>query len=148
MSADIAMKPLAVFNGRYTVVNRSTGEHRTFQIETQPADAKFAPGQRVLGLLNGPNNEVDYEGFAFVDEAGIHVWHRKEAQDPARWSAYEVYADMLWSLAIENVYSPWAVKGYALLEEGRCARCNRTLTTPRSLETGYGPWCEGMVSRG
>lgn len=149
MSTETAMKPLAIFNGRYTIVNRATGEHRTFRIETQPADAKFAPGKRVLGLLTGQDNETDYEGFAFVDEDRIRVWAKRRAGvESARRSPHEIYAEMLWSLAVENVYSSWAARGYALLEESRCARCNRTLTVPASISSGYGPVCEGLVGGG
>ena len=138
-----ALKPPVIPNGRFTIVNRQTGEHRTFRIETQPADAAFAPGKRVLGLLTGPENEADYEGFGFVDDDGIRVWAKKREAPPGHHSAFEVMAAMLWSLAVENVYSPWAARGYALLEEGRCVRCGRVLTEPESLRTGIGPVCAG-----
>ena len=29
--------------------------------------------------------------------------------------------------------------------EGRCARCNRKLTVPSSIESGFGPECAGKV---
>lgn len=139
----------AIVNGRYTIVNRRTGEHRTFRIETQPVGREggtsFAPGQRILSLLTGPDNENDYQGFAFVDDNGIHVWMKKRSADPKHRSPFEIYAEMLWSLAIENVHSSWAEKGYALLEEGRCARCGRTLTEPESLRIGVGPICRGEM---
>ena len=64
----------ATFNGIYTVTNKETGEHRTFAVRTQKEDAKFAPGERIVALLTGPNNEDDYTGFGFVTPAGIIVW--------------------------------------------------------------------------
>ena len=49
-------------NGRFTVTSTKTGEHRTFRIRTQPDDAKFAPKERVITLLIGPDNESSYKG--------------------------------------------------------------------------------------
>jgi hypothetical protein len=34
--------------------------------------------------------------------------------------------------------------GWKLHHEGRCARCGRTLTTPESIERGFGPECAKM----
>ena len=64
-------------NGIFTITNRKTGEYRTFRIKTQKPDATFAPGQRVIGLLTGANNEKSYTGFGFVTDAGISVWTKK-----------------------------------------------------------------------
>ena len=68
-----------ILNGTFTMTNRESGEHRTFQIRTQPDDAKFAPGKRVIALLRGPDNESDYQPFGFVSEDGtIYVWRSKQ----------------------------------------------------------------------
>jgi hypothetical protein len=63
MAATLEVR-LSIFNGRYTIQNRTTGEHRTFIIRTQPKDSKFAPGCRVAALLTGPDNDSDanYQG--------------------------------------------------------------------------------------
>lgn len=50
-------------NGKLTFHNSRTGEHRTFQVKTQDADAKFAPGERIVSLLVGNDNQNDYRGF-------------------------------------------------------------------------------------
>ena len=126
-----------VFNGIYTVKSAKTGDHRTFKIHTQPKDAKFAPGQRIVGLLTGPDNTADYAGFAFIDDNGIHVWRSKTE------SLWKTYADMLWSLALDGGLSPWADKGFTILASGTCMRCNRTLTPPESILSGIGPVCAG-----
>ena len=51
---DVAPFDVRTHNGTITIHNPKTGDHRTFQIKTQPADAKFAPGRRVVSLLTGP----------------------------------------------------------------------------------------------
>ena len=126
-----------VFNGTYTIRSSATGEHRTFRVATQSEKAEFAPGKRTVGLLTGPDNENDYTGFAFIDEEGIYVWTKKRGE-----GLWEAYAQMLWSLVLDASLSPWAAKGYRLMLEGRCLRCNRLLTEPKSLTTGIGPICE------
>lgn len=139
------MKPLKIFNGRYTVKNRRSGEHRTFEIKTQAEDAKFAAGKRVLALLTGPDNTSDYTGFGFVEETGIAIWKSKRGE-AGKKSTYEWYGEMLWSLALDGGLSPFA-ETYELLQEGTCAVCNRVLTEPESLATGIGPVCreKGMA---
>lgn len=141
MPESLAHKTLRIFNGRYTIKNRDTGEHRTMEIKTQAQDAKFAAGQRILSLLTGPNNEADYTGFAFVNEGGIQVWKSKRAPAGPK-TQWEWYAEILWSLALDGGFSRFADR-YEFLMEGRCVRCNRVLTEPESIKTGIGPICAG-----
>ncbi len=128
-----------LFNGRYTIQSAQTGEHRTFWIRTQPKDAEFAPGRRVLALLTGSQNDDwdHYTGFAFVDNGGIQVW-RSKAEKSQLWGQY---ADMLWTLALDGAFSTWTEKGYRIQQEGQCCVCNRPLTNPESIRTGIGPIC-------
>lgn len=118
-------------NGIYTL-RFPCGSHRTFRVFTMREDARFAPGKRVIAMLIGPENAgfSDYEKFGWVDDAGIHVWKRFQNQKQAE------YARLLWMLA-----TGCEGDGYELLISKRCLRCNRTLTTPESIEMGIGPEC-------
>lgn len=140
------MDVLKIFNGRYTIKNRKTGEHRTFEIKTKPMDSTFAPGKRVVAVLTGPDNTADYLGFGFVEDHGIVVWKSKRGE-PGKKSSFEWYADMIWSLALDSGSSPFA-EAYEFLMEGTCAVCNRPLTEPESIKSGIGPVCreKGMVA--
>ena len=133
-----------LFNGRYTVQSTKTGEHRTFWVRTHDADDPydFRAGKRVVYLLTGSQNDDpnSYTGFAFADDQGIHVW-RSKANRSQLW---EQYADLLWTLALDGALSPWAEKGFTILMEGACCRCNRPLTNPPSIRTGIGPICESL----
>ena len=91
---------LKIFNGRYTMKNRRSGEHRTFEIKTQDKDAKFAAGKRVVALLTGPDNTADYTGFGFVEDDGIVVW--KSKRGVGEKSVFDKYAAVLWSLALDG----------------------------------------------
>lgn len=137
-----ARPAVKLFNGRYTVQSTKTGEHRTFWVRTQPKDAEFAPGRRVAYLLTGSQNDdlTSYTAFGFVSEDGIQVFKSKQANSP-RWAQY---ADVLWSLALDSGFSLWTEKGFRIHMEGTCCRCNRPLTTPRSIAMGIGPICESL----
>lgn len=129
MSQVIEFPSVLTHNGTLTVVSGKTGSHRTFKIKTQPADAKFKPGSRIISMMTGPDNEVSYESFGEVTGSGINVWFKKRAK-------YDAYASMLSRL-------PY------LMENGKadvmfattCRRCNRKLTSPESISSGIGPQC-------
>lgn len=144
MPESILHRAAKVFNGKYTIKNRTEGTHRTLDISTQAADAKFAPGERVVALLTGPDNTADYTGFGFVNDQGIQVWKKKRSTNGSK-SEWEWYAEILWSLALDGGFSPYADR-YELLVEGRCLKCNRTLTTPESIVSGIGPVCAEKVA--
>lgn len=124
----------SIFTHSGTLTIKSpTGEHRTFRVRTVPDDSEWAPGERVLELLTGPDNTADYTGFAFVKPDRITVWKR------LRGGVYDVYARNLANPA------PWESKGAEFYwEHVCCRRCGRPLTTPESLERGIGPVCMGL----
>jgi len=127
-------------NGTFTIENTKTGQHRTFLVKTQAEDSNFAPGKRVVCLLTGPDNRAHYEPFGFVNDLDgeVNVWRRLRGENGKR-SAYEHFADMLGDLSHGGQkYGP---KGYTILVEKKCLRCNRKLTTPESIERGIGPEC-------
>jgi len=125
----------ATHNGTVTVSNPATGEHRTFRISTQPQDARFAPGKRIVSLLAGPDNTADFQGFGFVDSAGqVLVWRSKLG------TKFERYGRLLSNLGSEC--TRW---GLQVQWSAKCRRCNRELTTPESLAAGVGPVCADLV---
>ncbi len=135
-----------LFNGTYTIRNRTTGKHRTFRITTQKPDATFAPGRRVVSLLTGADNTRDYTRFGFVSDAGIEVFAKHRALAGGKPTDWEQYARMLWDLAVEN--GRWLAASHELQQAGTCILCNRLLTDPVSIATGIGPVCGGRSARG
>lgn len=127
---------LATHNGIVTVRSVRTGEHRTFRVRTQPDDSNFAPGERVASLLSGPDNTRCYTPFGFVQADGsIRLFKSKEGDGP--WAKY---ADML---SHPEAYQRTA----EFMFEGRCRRCDRTLSHPESLISGIGPECAKIVAK-
>lgn len=125
---------VATHNGTITIRNSRTGNHRTFRIRTQPANAKFAPGKRIVSLLTGSDNENDYRGFGFVNDDGrIFVWSK--FRSPGVGRVFETYASMLMEP------EKYIASGCEYLWSERCRKCNRRLTDPLSIELGIGPKC-------
>ena len=126
-----------IYNGKLTITSPHTGDHRTFEIRTQKDDALFAPGRRILSLLTGPDNQVDYRGFAFVEPGGrVRVWRRYQGTGgQEERTVWERYAAMIERRA------EYEARGCVYRESRACLRCNRELTDPLSIEIGEGPTC-------
>lgn len=122
-----------LFDGKFTILNPATGNWRTFQIRKQKENAKFAPGQKIISILVGPNNERDFQNFGFVfaknGKTEISVWGRH------RGTGVEKLAHFIGYLANGGKSE------VSIYFEGRCCFCNRTLTTPTSVQMGYGKIC-------
>jgi hypothetical protein len=117
-------------------VDNGKGTHYTFRIgrknDTQPL---------FVSLLTGPDNE---NSFTYL---GIF----KPETNEIRLTAKSRYTDE--TLPVKVVR--WAVKsvaankipeGYAIQHAGKCCRCGRTLTTPESVNRGWGPECDKYMS--
>ena len=142
-----------IFNGIYTITNIATEEHRTFRIKTQKSEAKFAAGKRIVSLLNGPNNETSYLGFAFVNQDKVTVWDKKRGN--GKRSSFDHFAYLLPKAAqaligsegqeLKGTFEAYSGRKYAVELSKRCLACNRRLTTPESLRRGYGPECSDRL---
>jgi hypothetical protein len=109
--------------GIYTIA-KADGTHRTFKVAIQPSDAKFAPGATVLSYLSGRDNESDYTGMAFISKGQLRPWGKFRSNDELLNDAYRMFSNPA-----------------AVMESAHCARCGKTLTTPESIASGFGPEC-------
>jgi len=120
-------------NGTFTLINKETKTYVTLKIHT--AQRGKLKDKRIVSRLIGSDNENSYKGFAFVnDDDNIIVWKNSRNHKNVRT------AQILRSMAIEGNASPYA-KNVEMKLSKRCIRCNRTLTTPESIELGIGPYC-------
>jgi len=119
--------------GYFTIVFND-GSHRTLRVRRQDDHANFMPGRLLIGYLSGSENTGDYTNFAHVTERGVvSVW--KKHRDN------ESLAEALGVLTGDPVA---CLKAYAQMS-GNCGVCNRTLTTPESIEMGLGPVCADKI---
>lgn len=132
--------PIGKINkGFFTIINKETGDHRTFRIKKQAEGARFAPNAQIVGLLTGTDNESSYENFGFINPNGVGIWQKKKAD-----RAFKAMGDLLHSLITQGEESPYAHR-YTVKHSEKCFICGRTLTTPDSIETGLGPVCAGRI---
>lgn len=120
--------------GTFTVITPDRAEHETIKIH-QPKEGSSLYGKTIVSHIAGPSNELDFQGFAFINDLGrVVVWSRFRGIDP-RWveAAYTV-------LRGDDETRGSAQQAYAM-QSGRCARCGRKLTVPANLHRGVGPEC-------
>lgn len=112
-------------NATVTVKSLSTGTRFTYKV------TKAGPTVYFVGVLSGPDNEVDYSYIGIV-RRGVFTLTRKSR---AGMSAASVRA-FAW------LSRNWEDDRAEVWHEGRCGRCGRTLTVPESIKSGIGPVCE------
>lgn len=129
------LAPVGLPTGTFTV-ERADGRYETIRIEqvTQGALA----GKFIASYMSGPDNDRDFQGFAFVDprSKAVHVWKRCKDINPRWISAIRVVLGTEDHAAMREAYA---------MRSGRCSRCGRTLTVPASLHRGLGPECATKV---
>lgn len=130
--ADATRPAMVLDDGTYTLIYE-TDSYFTFRIRTV-ASGRLA-GKRVAEYLNGPDNEVDFQAFAFVNTHTLNVWHRFE-RGPLVNRAREIEA-----MARQDRAGMEAAGLRYAERSSRCRRCNKVLTVAASLMSGYGPDC-------
>jgi hypothetical protein len=135
-AAQLALPKLELPQGTFTV-SFPDGDYRTVELETV-AEGGLA-GKTIASYLSGPDNERDFNGFAFITERGQVALWKKHAGIDVRWVAavnIVLNADAAAQLGFAEAYAE---------RSGRCARCGRKLTVPASLHRGYGPDCAAKL---
>jgi hypothetical protein len=136
-----------ILGGNATTTFRSarTGDRYTFRV-TASDDGKV----HFVKVLTGADNESDYSfiGTIFPGNDGVAPVFRHSHKSKVGQGAPSVLA-FRWAF---NYLAEQAGREGAVLHqhlevyhEGRCGRCNRKLTVPESIETGFGPECAGKV---
>jgi hypothetical protein len=144
-------------NGEFTLENLTRGDHVTFRLKTR----KRWENRRVWELMIGKDNNSDYQGFAHIGEDGAVIPWRKKVfvlfkVNPKTGNRFSLNEGVSLVQFIMNEGKFGAVHGegetvekrfnkggmeYALRRSCRCARCNRLLTNPESIQQGMGPEC-------
>lgn len=113
-------------------------EHRTFRITRQEPHSAFLPSVRCVALLVGPD---EWKRFGRVsdEEPSIRLFYKLRGQ-----RSYESYARMIVRIfhhGARRFIVNGEYRAYRILWQRRCYKCNHVLTTPESIESGYGPTC-------
>lgn len=126
--------PEFVLAGNATVTVKSAVTQRRFTYKILQSEK---PELYFVHLLRGPDNEEDYSyvGCYYRDSRYFHPCKRyRDVPRRSRSVAMQAIEYFL-----EHLYDiPHDLLVY---HEGKCARCGRKLTTPESIERGFGPEC-------
>ena len=124
-------------NATVTLVSTKSGTRFTYRVRASDDGEVF-----FVSLLSGPDNEGDYSYLGRIAR-GV-FWAGRKIPKPGDVGpdapSSKAFA-WVWRLLMQNTL-PDSVECW---HEGRCARCNRKLTVPESLKSGFGPECAGKA---
>jgi hypothetical protein len=120
-------------NATFTIKSERTGAHFTFR-----ARAKKDGSVTFLSLLNGPDNEADFAYVGLLRDGKVVTTSKSRITKDAP-------SIRALSWALEQIANDNLPPVLGVYHEGRCGRCNRKLTHPESIETGFGPECAGRL---
>jgi hypothetical protein len=121
-----------IFAGKaiFTVKNEQTGKWFTFKVSSPDEENSQI---RFVSVLSGCDNESDYSymGLLKTDLSFFRTKKSRISEDSLSFRSFSWF--------IRNIEKlPSNVSVY---HAGKCGRCGRTLTTPESVENGFGPEC-------
>ncbi len=121
----------------FTLVGSST--RFTFRVTRKDPEAgsRYTQPTYFVGLLTGSNNDTDYSYLGLLDPVTGYVRLTKNSR--MKLDAPAVKA-IQWALPKVWARTPMP-PAFAIMHEGRCGRCGRTLTVPESIISGFGPDC-------
>jgi hypothetical protein len=122
-------------NATLTLQSERTGTRFTFKLEGSDDGAIH-----FVKLLTGADNESDFEYLGTI--RADRFAHGKKSRI-GRDSVSAVAFAWAWPHIAAGRIPPTL----AVYHEGRCGRCNRKLTVPESIRTGFGPECAGRIAR-
>lgn len=117
----------------FTLQSTKIDKRYTYKIR---ADKKNA-NRMYVDVLFGPDNMDDYRfiGFFYKDDFVLRASKRETVRpDDNRFLMIKHFLRLICT----STMLPDTCKFYP---SGRCARCGRLLTTPESIESGFGPEC-------
>ena len=133
-------------NAYFTLESSETGNRFTYRVKPERFDSSLNQIKYYkVEVLTGQNNTSDYLYIGFIDklgenfkpkrkEAGHYVDNINLEQNAKSIQAFLWYYHFL-------IRKNDCIKRVKFYHAGRCARCGRLLTTPESIESGYGPYC-------
>jgi hypothetical protein len=116
-----------------TLVSKRTGIRFTYRVSVSP------DGQcHFVALLSGPDNEADYQYLGRISRDVF--WLGRKNPRPGDISA-DAPSARAFAWAWKAIVRDTIPDQLEIWHEGRCGRCNRKLTVPSSVASGFGPEC-------
>lgn len=119
--------------------------HYTFNVVVWPAaENDYNRDLFNVLVLTGPSNEEDYTYLGQLHPQTGNVRLTKASRFNDKTKCVKALRRVLARL-FKGELDVVEAAGWRIIHSGRCCRCNRVLTTPRSVELGIGPVCETLI---
>ena len=118
----------------FTLKNEETDNRFTFKVSKCENQNLF-----FVSVLNGPDNYSNYQYMGTFFEKTFRLTRNSKVTPAA--PSFKAF-NWLWSMINSSNRLPEQIKIY---HKGKCARCDRRLTVPESIESGFGPHCLGKA---
>lgn len=134
-----ALRFMLAGSATITIVGRTT--RYTYKIKAAELLAFGKVPVWFVNLLAGPDNESDFQYLGMIKHNEFKATSKSRMRAGSK--PFDAFA-WLWQrlTVLGRVPLPHIAQ---LWHEGRCGRCNRKLTVPQSIATGFGPECAGKV---
>jgi len=141
IDAEHQLRALTGGNATVTIKSKKTGERRTFKIGAKKGEDDFF----FVRLLTGPNNDAwgdySYLGIIVRDAQTGLLDLRLSAKSCVKDRSNASYLALAWTLRQLQTNPQNVTSQVEVWHEGRCCACNRPLTVPESIASGFGPIC-------
>lgn len=122
-------------NATFTLVSLKTQARYTYRVRQAENNAQMY----FVSVLTGPDNTSDYRYLGFM-RRGVYFHGTRKSTIAAEAPSAKAF-DWWWRMAVQARETP----NLEVHHMGRCGRCNRPLTVPESIRSGYGPECSGKM---
>lgn len=122
-------------NATVTLESVKTGARFTYKVKASDDGALS-----FVSLLNGADNESDFAYLGLI--RGDRYTHGVKSRITADAPSAVAFAWAWPHIAAGRI--PPALN---IWHEGKCGRCNRKLTVPESIASGFGPECSGRMAK-
>jgi hypothetical protein len=141
IEADFQLKALTAGNATVTIKSKSTGERRTFKIKAKDGEEDVFFVQLLTGSDNSDWRSYSYLGLMTRDKSTGLLDIRLTAKSCVKERSSVAYLAIAWTLRQLQTKPQNVASQVEVWHEGRCCACNRKLTVPESIKSGFGPRC-------
>ncbi len=116
----------------FTVVNEKTAGRHTLRVSKAAGDAIWFVSMKQKG------GSFEFVGTIFGGNTTIKISRR------SFWNQNsDSYKVAQWIMERLETYPA----GVEFKHEGKCCRCGKSLTDPKSIDSGIGPYCAGLINQ-
>jgi hypothetical protein len=137
-SAANALRFMIAGDAVITLHSKKSDKRFTYRISMKKED-QVGPRGRVyfVSVLVGPDNTKDFTYLGYFFDTQMVYWHGTKKSKIGKDAPSAVAFDWTWRMLQKGVLP----EKLEIWHEGRCGRCNRPLTVPSSIASGFGPEC-------